>query len=101
MTSHALAILMVYWGNGAIMTTRVHAVYRNGVFQPSAPPPVADGAEVELIVTTSGEPNSLADALDEIARLPAEGPQDGFSGADHDRVLYGATDKTPTARARW
>jgi hypothetical protein len=72
------------------MTTRIHATYRNGVFLPSTPPPVADGAEVELIVTTDGEPNSLADALDEIAHLPAEGPQDGFSGADHDRILYDA-----------
>jgi predicted DNA-binding antitoxin AbrB/MazE fold protein len=69
------------------MTTKVHATYRNGVFLPSTPPPVADGAEVELIVTT-GEPNSLADALDQIAQLPAEGPQDGFSGTDHDRILY-------------
>ncbi|MGD0769906.1 MAG: antitoxin family protein [Tepidisphaeraceae bacterium] len=72
------------------MTTKVHAVYRNGVFLPSTPPPVADGAEVELTVTADGQANSLADALDEIAHLPAEGSQDGFSGADHDQVLYGA-----------
>jgi predicted DNA-binding antitoxin AbrB/MazE fold protein len=70
------------------MTTKVHAIYRNGVFLPSTPPPVADGAEVELIVTSGSESNSLADALDEIAHLPVEGPQDGFSGADHDRILY-------------
>jgi predicted DNA-binding antitoxin AbrB/MazE fold protein len=70
------------------MTTKVHAVFRNGVFQPSAPPQLAEGAEVELIVTTNGESGSLADALNEIARLPTEGLQDGFSGADHDRVLY-------------
>jgi predicted DNA-binding antitoxin AbrB/MazE fold protein len=76
--------------SGAIMTTKIHAVYRNGVFQPSVPPLVAEGAEVELIVTTDNEPSSLADALSEIARLPAEGPLDGFSGADHDRVLYEA-----------
>jgi predicted DNA-binding antitoxin AbrB/MazE fold protein len=71
------------------MTTKVHAVYRNGVLLPSAPLPVADGTEVELTVTANGESNSLADALDEIARLPTEGRQDGFSGADHDHVLYG------------
>ncbi|MGA2585146.1 MAG: antitoxin family protein [Tepidisphaeraceae bacterium] len=71
------------------MTRKVQAIYRNGVFLPSVPVPVAEGTEVELTVT-SKEPNTLADALDEIARLPAEGPQDGFSGADHDRVLYGA-----------
>jgi predicted DNA-binding antitoxin AbrB/MazE fold protein len=72
------------------MTTKIHAIYRNGVFQPSMPPQVAEGAEVELIVTDKSEPVSLADALSEIARLPVEGPQDGFSGADHDRVLYEA-----------
>ena len=70
------------------MTQKVHAVYRNGVFRPSIPPPVAEGTEVELIVVSQGQSRSLADALDEIADLPAEGPQDGFSGAEHDRVLY-------------
>jgi predicted DNA-binding antitoxin AbrB/MazE fold protein len=72
------------------MTTKVHAIYRNGVFLPSTPPPVADGAEVELIVTAGEGSNSLVDAFDEIAHLPPEGPQDGFSGADHDRVPYDA-----------
>jgi len=27
-------------------------------------------------------------ALDELARLPIESEDDGFSGADHDAVLY-------------
>lgn len=79
---------MIYYLSGALMTTKVHAVYRNGVFQPSIAPPVAEGAEVELIITTNGESSSLADALEEIARLPLESPDDGFSGADHDRILY-------------
>jgi predicted DNA-binding antitoxin AbrB/MazE fold protein len=70
------------------MTTKVHAVFRNGVFLPSTPPPVAEGAEVELFVTTEGESESLAEALEKIARLPLEGPQNSFSAADHDRVLY-------------
>jgi predicted DNA-binding antitoxin AbrB/MazE fold protein len=81
---------MLYSCNGAMMTTKVHAVYRNGVFLPSVPPPVADGTEVELLVTSKGETASLAEVLDEIARMPAEGPQDGFSGADHDQILYRA-----------
>ncbi|MBI4454793.1 MAG: hypothetical protein HY644_02725 [Acidobacteria bacterium] len=33
----------------------------------------------------------LIEALDRIASLPIEGPDDGFSGADHDRILYGKT----------
>jgi hypothetical protein len=63
------------------MTTKVHAIFQHGVFLPSTPPPVADGTEVELIVSFGEEPNSMADALEEIARLPVEGSQDGFSGA--------------------
>lgn len=30
----------------------------------------------------------LMQFLDEINSLPVEGPDDGFSGADHDEVLY-------------
>jgi predicted DNA-binding antitoxin AbrB/MazE fold protein len=72
------------------MTTKVHAIYRNGVLTPSVPLPVAEGTEVELVVTADVKPGSLAEALNEIAQLPAEGLQDGFSGADHDQILYRA-----------
>ena len=60
------------------------------MFLPSAPPPHAEGAEDELVVTAETEPASLADALEEIARMPAQGADDGFSGADHDAVGQGA-----------
>jgi len=70
------------------MTMKVHAVYKNGAFLPAAPVQVAEGAEVELTVTVNGDAASLADSLQEIANLPPEGPQDGFSGANHDAVLY-------------
>jgi predicted DNA-binding antitoxin AbrB/MazE fold protein len=84
---------MIYFVVGASMTTKIHAVYRNGVFLPSVPLPVAEGTEVELTVISEGTSSSTADALDEIARLPMEGPLDGFSGAEHDRVLYGEREK--------
>jgi predicted DNA-binding antitoxin AbrB/MazE fold protein len=71
------------------MTTKVHAVFRNGAFLPATPVSMPEGAEVELTVTTSDQQKPLVQALEEIARLPIEGPRDGFSGADHDRVLYG------------
>jgi predicted DNA-binding antitoxin AbrB/MazE fold protein len=74
------------------MTMKVHAIYRGGVFRPDVPVPVAEGTEVELTVTSNGKSVSLADSLEEIARLPQEGPDDGFSGADHDRILYGPRD---------
>jgi predicted DNA-binding antitoxin AbrB/MazE fold protein len=76
--------------SGDFMTTKVQAIYRNGAFLPATPVPVAEGAEVELTVTVNGESSSLAEGLEEIARLPMEGPRDGFSGADHDRILYGS-----------
>jgi len=78
------------------MTTKVHAVYRGGVLLPTVPLAVAEGSEVELTVTAK-DPESglgnLAKVLEEIARLPAEGPQDGFSGAEHDRILYEGREK--------
>ena len=75
------------------MTTKVHAVFRNGAFLPATPVPVAEGAEVELTVTSTDSNESIADALEEISRLPEEGPADGFSGADHDQILYGQSKK--------
>lgn len=63
------------------MTTRVHAVYRGGVFLPASPVPVGEGAEVELTVTVNGQ-GSLADALEQSARLPQEDPTNGFRPTD-------------------
>jgi hypothetical protein len=44
-------------------------------------------------------PQQVAERLAQIAALPIESPDDGFSGADHDQVLYrntsqGASDAT-------
>lgn len=74
------------------MTRTVAAVYENGVLRPSEPLPLGEGEHVEVTVTTSGDAArhaELVKALQEIAALPMEGPDDGFSGADHDKVLYG------------
>jgi hypothetical protein len=35
------------------------------------------------------EHRRLLEAIDRIAALPMEGSQEPFSGADHDKVLYG------------
>ena len=79
------------------MGKTVQAVYENGVFRPSEPVAIAEGARVELTVhpatpETGGSPEAFRKALAEIAALPLEGPRDGFSGADHDKVLYGDVD---------
>jgi predicted DNA-binding antitoxin AbrB/MazE fold protein len=70
------------------MTTKVHAIFENGVFRPDTPVPLVEGSKVELIVESEPDPRKLADSLLEIAHLPPEGPDDNFSGADHDRILY-------------
>jgi predicted DNA-binding antitoxin AbrB/MazE fold protein len=80
------------------MTTKVNAIYKNGVFLPTLPVAVAEGAMVELTVNSDAGPGSLGptslvDDLEEISRLPLQGPNDGFSGADHDKILYGTDGK--------
>jgi predicted DNA-binding antitoxin AbrB/MazE fold protein len=79
------------------MTRKIQAVYEGGVFKPREPVPLEDGAAVELTVRCD-PPFVPADAatvlrfIEEMAALPLEGPDDGFSGADHDKILYGGTD---------
>lgn len=82
------------------MTKTIQATYEGGVFRPSEPVSIAEGSRVELTVredvaTRPARPHSqsFVDALAQIAALPPEGaPDDGFSGADHDKVLYGGAD---------
>ena len=74
------------------MTNRVKAVFENGVFRPIETVSLADGTNVELSFENRAPlkpPQPLVEALAEIARMPVEGPDEGFSGADHDNVLYG------------
>lgn len=79
------------------MTIHSVAVYKDGVLHPKKPLPVPDGTEVELAVdwTPRDEQQpTLADRLASIAAMPLETDDQNFSGADHDRVLYGAK-RTP------
>jgi len=79
------------------MTTRIEAVYEEGVFRPRDPVDLTDGTVVELMVHTRGgtlrsgaTPDEVNRDLDEIAALyNPSGPEGAFSGADHDEVLYG------------
>ena len=78
------------------MSNRITAVYEKGVFRPIEPVTLAEGSRVELQIETPPAPNpdpqKLAQALAEIAALPLQSPNDGFSGADHDKLLYGGED---------
>ncbi|MBI1899479.1 MAG: hypothetical protein HYS13_00010 [Planctomycetia bacterium] len=40
-------------------------------------------------ILSADEHQRIRDTIEQIASLPIEGPSDEFSGADHDRVLYG------------
>lgn len=74
------------------MSNRIQAVYEHGVFRPIDPVPLEEGAKVELSYERPAPlkpPQPMLAAIEEIARLPLEGPDDGFSGADHDDILYG------------
>jgi predicted DNA-binding antitoxin AbrB/MazE fold protein len=77
------------------MTNRIRAIYERGVFRPIEPVALKDGSRVELEFEMPTPPpgaKDLAAALAEIAALPVEGPHDRFSGADHERILYGGDD---------
>jgi predicted DNA-binding antitoxin AbrB/MazE fold protein len=79
------------------MTRTIQAVYEGGVFKPREPVALQEGAAVELTVHADpafvpADPAKVLHFLEEIAALPLEGPNDGFSGADHDKILYGGTD---------
>jgi predicted DNA-binding antitoxin AbrB/MazE fold protein len=77
------------------MTHRVDAVYEKGVFRPVEPVTLDEGSRVAIeyeTTATSPDPQELIQALDSIAALPCEGPDDGFSAVDADRVLYGGGD---------
>lgn len=81
------------------MTYDVEAIYHDGVFRPLISVAIPEGARVHLRVeeqVPDDSPEAQARrraAMDEFLRLakelPVEGPDDGFSGVDHDRVLYG------------
>jgi predicted DNA-binding antitoxin AbrB/MazE fold protein len=75
------------------MTIHVDAVYEHGTFRPAGPVALQEGARVLLTIESAAtlqSPQRLIAALAEIAAMPAQSPDDGFSGADHDKLLYGA-----------
>jgi predicted DNA-binding antitoxin AbrB/MazE fold protein len=86
------------------MSQEIRAIYENGLFRPLDPVALPDHGMVSLVITHSttdeigAEAEILADQrealqvmFDEAAKLAVECPGDGFSGADHDAVLYGWT----------
>jgi predicted DNA-binding antitoxin AbrB/MazE fold protein len=72
------------------MSRQIQAVYENGVLRPLEPLKLDEGEELDVVLLPRSESRARAAAriLAEIACLPPEGADDGFSGADHDSILY-------------
>ena len=74
------------------MTIHVDAIYEHGTFRPARPVTLEEGSKVVLTIEAEAPlrpPQPLVTALAEIASMPSQSPDDGFSGADHDEILYG------------
>ena len=83
------------------MTTKIDAVYQDGVLKPLKPLALADGTQVEVLVISDNakksdksgpapkERRTPAEIMAEIAALPMQSGGKEFSGRDHDKILYG------------
>ena len=83
------------------MSQEIRAIFENGLFRPLDPISLGEQAIVVLTVeqpspsasdasaTLLGQRAALREMFDEAASLELEAPDDGFSGADHDLILYG------------
>ena len=77
------------------MMTTIEAIYEGGMLRPLEPVHLAEGAHVEIIlVPQAPDPRRAAEILAQIADLPIQGKTDPFSGADHDKALYGTDSAT-------
>ncbi len=75
------------------MTIHIDAIYEHGSFRPTSQVTLQEGTQVALTIETEMNfvpPGQLVSSLEQIASMPAESTDDGFSGADHDEILYGS-----------
>lgn len=80
------------------MAYEIDAIYSNGAFVPVTPIQIPEGMRVHLRVDEEAlkltpkkmmTREEMQEFVKMMASLPIEGPDDGFSGADHDKILYG------------
>jgi predicted DNA-binding antitoxin AbrB/MazE fold protein len=81
-------------------TTIIEAVYEQGVLRPTRPIDLAEGAHVEIIVVPrASDPTprarTPAEVAARIAAMPMQASPEGFSGEDHDAILYGQGEDRP------
>jgi predicted DNA-binding antitoxin AbrB/MazE fold protein len=78
----------------------IEAVYEEGIFRPVEPVSLPEGSRAEVIIpvaasrevgeTTETNPKETPyEIMARIAALPGPAHDDGFSGEDHDKILYG------------
>jgi predicted DNA-binding antitoxin AbrB/MazE fold protein len=85
------------------MSQEFHAIYEHGILRPLTPLDLPEAAEVAITVRLA-TPNARVSAeeleqqqlalnamFDDVARLPQTPRNDGLSGRDHDRILYGSS----------
>jgi predicted DNA-binding antitoxin AbrB/MazE fold protein len=85
------------------MSQEIRAIFENGLFRPLDPVSLGEQAVVSLVVgqpkpsatgvdeqTLARQQDALREMFDEADSLPLERSDGGFSGADHDQVLYGS-----------
>ena len=84
------------------MTITCNAIYEKGMLRPKQPLALPEGAEVQVTVVPAQsqslpprDQRTIAQVMADIAALPMEGKDDGFSGTDHDKVLYPKGGKMP------
>jgi predicted DNA-binding antitoxin AbrB/MazE fold protein len=74
------------------MVRQIEAIYENGLLRLLGPVGLKDGDKVTVTVSDSlsdAEVERINATLDQIASLAECRKDNGFSGEDHDKVLYG------------
>jgi predicted DNA-binding antitoxin AbrB/MazE fold protein len=74
------------------MVRQVEAVYEKGSLRLLEPVELQDGEKVTVTISnrlSDAEARHINEVLDRIASLADPRENEGFSGRDHDQVLYG------------
>jgi predicted DNA-binding antitoxin AbrB/MazE fold protein len=82
------------------MTFQTDAIYEHGVLRPLTPLDLKEHQVVSLAISTASDAEAelseaarqrkiLLEYVANVERMPDDGPQDGFSNRDHDRLIYG------------
>ena len=76
------------------MSELVEAVYQNGTLVLEEPLSLSNGSKVDVVVLPKMQTHGsgVAKRMATIAALPVEGDVNGFSGRNHDQILYGKVD---------